>query len=886
MILNFLQTRSPPILPSLHSQSHQSHTSDDGPESEFDDSLERWQGYGKDNKSTLGELLFQFFRYYGYEFAYFESVASVRQGRILTRQEKEWTPGTKDGNFGFCIEEPFNVTRNLGNSADDFSFRGIHLELRDGFINICNLRLDKLLEEYKFPAEDRHTTDKPFYQKAPAVPKPTLTAAPSTSGRKGSGSVRSRHGRSNQSGASSRRASAGSAYGARGPIPGYHPNNALHEFSQQVAQNWAILANTGSLNQHHQMYGNLQHGLGQQNYQMAAAQHAHAVAQGGSATQRDNGPGSTNVLGQRMYTQHVSPEQMANGATMLPYMFQTASADQAIPNSQSLSQDGPRTNPSSPSLTSSIPARRGLQRTSVSNGISGGSLRSQSQPARGLAQNMFLPYPIAYDINGYPYVVQINPDGTQTYQHLEGQYNYLALQQTANGAAYQPFDNQQNQRSQQKEYLGYYVENNAAHQIPTPSSSAPLPRSTSHTDLAHRRDKINMNLQPLNINGHKKGTRSPSPLGHARNFSTPLRSAPLLGGSATRVGPSNLAKQSVEQNVIPSSEQIKPNGAVVTGLGVIVNGSSFVNSNQEHDGARGGFSNGYPVTTPDENSRNFFESTSTPPSDGSISQHGSAYNSVEFQREQETTGLSYLHTPRMDGGQVLSTVGSPMQPFPSYNDMMSPLASAEEEVVTSPTRQHQSPWQSLSPNISIKSPNDSHKDAQEIPKTPSFKSTPVLSPVIENRIPTPQMQRRIDSGKQQQEQRPAVVNGNLVNGGLVNGNISYRPSDPVPPTPATFPLRVHPSAQIKPDIHGYHPANNSGSLGPEVTIPSPPVISNPWQTTGSTKKKNRKRSKSGPATRSVTDGQQQQHQNQNQNQHQQTRRVEPLPSRPEDRKGG
>jgi hypothetical protein len=786
-------------------------------------------------------------------------VVSVRQGRVLTRQEKGWTTSSKDGQWRLCIEEPFNFSRNLGNSADSTAFRGIHLELRDAFTNIVNLRLDKLIEQYEYPVDDKQSQT--FFKKAPVVPKPTLTAAPAPSGRKGSGSIRSnRHNnRGNHSGASSRRASAGSTYG-RGNQPVYSPIPPIahnNEFTQQVANNWAMLTQHASLLKQ-QMYGNNGPMLQNQAYQLAQA-HAHSVAMGGSSGQRDNNPNSGNSHGQRMFAHNMSPDQMANGSQILPYMFGSAGPEHATPMSHSISQDGPRTNPSSPSLASSIPARRGLQRTSVSNGTATGSLRSQSQPARGLPPNMFLPFPIAYDPStGIPYFTMPGADGMPTYHALDPQYGYMAAMQNA---GYQHADNQQ------KEYLGYYVESNAAQQMPPPSSNMPLPRSSSHTDLAQRRDKNNRDLQPLNLNGNKKLSRSPSPLGHARNFSTPLRSAPLPAASNPRAGTSTVS-QSVEhtQSPLSGASSSKANPPAATGL-LIVNGSNFPLSPPENDRVRRDTSSAYPVTTPEESSRNYFDNMGTPYSDESSGhQHGMTFNSTEYSREVDTSGSQnglYQKTPRMESSQVSSAIGSPLSPFPSYNEAtMTPLAAQEEEVVTSPTRKHHSPWQPFPPTNGVSSKLGVQKDTKDVLKSPGSKSAPVLSPVIENRMPTPQMQRRIDM-----HQPPAVVNGNLINGVATNGNLPSRPSEPVPPTPAPSTNSTNQTSTAKVDTPKQQGPSSSNQSASAQTN------SNQWQTTGTGKKRSgRKRSKSGPATRSAPEGQ--------------TRKVELIPQRMEDRKGG
>ncbi|KAF9638738.1 PAP/25A-associated [Lasiodiplodia theobromae] len=188
MVLNFLQTRSPPVLPALHQMPFEKHLTDTGEESSFFDDLEQIRDFGKDNKESLGQLLFQFFRLYGHDFDYERDVVSVRNGRFLTRKEKGWEvdSGNKEGRFRLCVEEPFNVSRNLGNSADDYAFRGIHLEVRQAFDFLADGgQLGKVCEQFVFPKEER-----PTFQKPPPAPKPTLTHSTSPSRRGGRGGNR------------------------------------------------------------------------------------------------------------------------------------------------------------------------------------------------------------------------------------------------------------------------------------------------------------------------------------------------------------------------------------------------------------------------------------------------------------------------------------------------------------------------------------------------------------------------------------------------------------------------------------------------------------------------------------------------------------------------
>jgi DNA polymerase sigma len=123
MIINFLQQRQPPVLPVLHLIE-----SEDKDDDYFYDDLDKLKGFGSANQESLGGLLFAFFRRFAVEFDYDHQVVSVRQGRYLSKKEKGWDTGRN--RMSLCVEEPFNVGRNLGNSADIASVLGLRCEFQ------------------------------------------------------------------------------------------------------------------------------------------------------------------------------------------------------------------------------------------------------------------------------------------------------------------------------------------------------------------------------------------------------------------------------------------------------------------------------------------------------------------------------------------------------------------------------------------------------------------------------------------------------------------------------------------------------------------------------------------------------------------------------------
>lgn len=136
--------REPPILPVLHQLT--SNKSDN----DFCTDIDSLRGFGRANQESLGGLLFAFFRRYAYEFDYEEQVVSVRHGRYLNKLEKGWHIGRNKQSF--CVEEPFNVSRNLGDSADSYSVNGLLLEFRRAFHLLANhASLDVVCSLYENP---------------------------------------------------------------------------------------------------------------------------------------------------------------------------------------------------------------------------------------------------------------------------------------------------------------------------------------------------------------------------------------------------------------------------------------------------------------------------------------------------------------------------------------------------------------------------------------------------------------------------------------------------------------------------------------------------------------------------------------------------------------
>lgn len=106
---------------------------------------------------------------------------SIRHGSLLTKEEKGWHLMQ---NNRLCVEEPFNIIRNLANTADDTAFRGIHLEIRRAFDLVADGKLEECCEQYVYPAEEERIWAKP-----PPQPRPILSRSVSQSRKDANGTT-------------------------------------------------------------------------------------------------------------------------------------------------------------------------------------------------------------------------------------------------------------------------------------------------------------------------------------------------------------------------------------------------------------------------------------------------------------------------------------------------------------------------------------------------------------------------------------------------------------------------------------------------------------------------------------------------------------------------
>ena len=373
MIINFLQTRRPPILPALQQSANVPQKVMDGLNVSYEKDPERLRDFGRHNKESIGQLLFQFFKYYGYEVDYDADFVSVREGKLA---DKKTQPSWQINRL--CVQEPFNYNRNLANTADDTSFRGIHFELRRAYGELGKGDLQSYYEQYSHPPEEPRMVGIRSFSNHP---RPIPTNPISQFGKNHRGGVVPRGGRqgnfqNRMANGIGRRASSASNRGQpyRPSVYTLSPQEAhLHQQQQQQMLH-------DHLFHQYQMLQAQEQELRLQLQQQATAQ---ARAQPPIAWPQLQFPAYSSTDSSHDETLRARAGTVNHPPLTAPlrqngFNYTSPSLLNSVPVPQGIS-----TNPPSPLLTSAGPdLRRNRRRSSLTNGSSGGSLRAHSQPPR------------------------------------------------------------------------------------------------------------------------------------------------------------------------------------------------------------------------------------------------------------------------------------------------------------------------------------------------------------------------------------------------------------------------------------------------------------------------------------------------------------------------
>lgn len=128
MCIHFLQQRRPAILPCLQGMEATCSVTVDNIECAYFDKVEKLYGFGTHNGETLARLVWAFFSYWAYCHDYANDVISVRSGSTLSKRAKDWTRRIGNDRHLICIEDPFEVSHDLGRVVDKFSIRVLREE--------------------------------------------------------------------------------------------------------------------------------------------------------------------------------------------------------------------------------------------------------------------------------------------------------------------------------------------------------------------------------------------------------------------------------------------------------------------------------------------------------------------------------------------------------------------------------------------------------------------------------------------------------------------------------------------------------------------------------------------------------------------------------------
>jgi DNA polymerase sigma len=559
LIIAFLQLRSPPVLPCLHQSPHKI-PKPDGTLPDFADDVEKLAGFGNKNKASAAELLFQFFRFYAHEFDYDKHVLSVRQGKLLTKHEKKWHYAI---NNQLCVEEPFNTSRNLGNTADEYSFHGLHIELRRAFDLISVANLEEACEQYVFPKEEERVWSRPAPQ-----PRPVLLRSSSQthSGRGGRGNHRGggRHNNNYRGGNSNRRASAG--------VPQFDANNN-NMFMQPVnmAQELQWYQNPQFQFQYAQQDLMTQMALHQENMRLLYASQSPAFmqqqAQAMSQHQQQQRM-STSAGSAQQQPQQTSDRSRTNSFDNPPLSAPLRPDIYALYGMSLGQQFFPQagasygTYPSSPASTTGATQdfRRPLQRNGMTNesGAQGsnGTLRSHSQPASRSpsSSQANTAYFGAQSFSGSTQSRGVNGNPIPSFMSDDTDFDETPKATT---------DSPQSEEGKYSVYLSESPSPSKKPQQPVPATNGLAFGDLSSQGSSPGRRRLSTDQLPQTILDRrmKRTSRSPSPLGQARNITATASSAPLAQGPFPGTQNKNLGRplvvngSSLKTSVTPSPRQ-------------------------------------------------------------------------------------------------------------------------------------------------------------------------------------------------------------------------------------------------------------------------------------------------------------------------------------------
>ena len=413
---------------------------------------------------------------------------------MISKEGKKWHLMQ---NNRLCVEEPFNTDRNLGNTADDTSFRGIHLELRRAFDLVKEAKLAECLQQYEFPAAEERVWEKPAPKPPPVLSRSRSQSQSSARGNRGGFGNRGggRHGQHHRSGQGARRASSAAAMNKYAA-----PQNGLQSIRgcDYISRDHPLQAQYERLRLHDRLFNEFQF-LQQQEHELRliqaqreleaqVAQATHAPRTGSSISHQ-GAPGQLPPIP----TNHQIPltAPMRSGQYFYPL---------AYPQVQGTPPQYVHTQPSSPSMKPAQPdLRRSVHRSSAAESAHAANHRSHSQPARPLPMSVAVQNAPPLPLNSAAFLQYQQFRQQQLYNQIEqGRYRHSEVsmyQDPRRLAMDQPLET-----DVPKEYVGYWVNDSP------PRTYRDDPRFPAYQDLHPRVRGV-----PQNFSRLADTSRSPSP---------------------------------------------------------------------------------------------------------------------------------------------------------------------------------------------------------------------------------------------------------------------------------------------------------------------------------------------------------------------------------------
>lgn len=118
MCIHLLQTRPTPVLPVLQSLPHTFTATVGEWVAAFFDDVGALKDFGAENKQSLAELVWAFFEYWAWKHDYNNGVVSIRTGTVLSKESKDWTKRVGSERHLLCVEDPFELSHDLGRTVD------------------------------------------------------------------------------------------------------------------------------------------------------------------------------------------------------------------------------------------------------------------------------------------------------------------------------------------------------------------------------------------------------------------------------------------------------------------------------------------------------------------------------------------------------------------------------------------------------------------------------------------------------------------------------------------------------------------------------------------------------------------------------------------------